>query len=138
MSRENVEICRRVAEFLGGGNPTAGVEAALEYADPEIVFESAIVSQAEGGAYRGHDGLRAWAADYEAASMRREPRRGVSRPRRSGPHAGPRRRARARKRGCGRVPDGLPDHLAKAGSSTSRAFSTGIRPSKPPGCRSRQ
>ena len=67
MSQENVEVCRRVSEFLGGDNPTAGVEAALEYADPEIVFESAIVSRAEGGSYRGHDGLRAWAADYEAA-----------------------------------------------------------------------
>ena len=67
MSQENVEICRRVAELLGGVNPTAGVYAVLEYADPEIVFESAIVSGAEGGAYRGHDGLRAWAAAYEAA-----------------------------------------------------------------------
>ena len=62
-----MEVCRRVAEFLGGDNPTAGVEAALDYCDPEIVFESAIVSRAEGGTYRGHDGLRAWAADYEAA-----------------------------------------------------------------------
>jgi ketosteroid isomerase-like protein len=39
----------------------------LEYADPEIVLESAIVSGAEGNAYRGHEGLRAWAADSEAA-----------------------------------------------------------------------
>ena len=67
MSQENVEICRRVAELLGGDNPTASVHAALEYADPEVVFESAIVSAAEGGGYRGHDGIRAWAADYEAA-----------------------------------------------------------------------
>jgi hypothetical protein len=49
MSKENVEICRRVAELLGGDNPTAGVQAPLEYCDPEIVFESAIVSRAEGG-----------------------------------------------------------------------------------------
>jgi ketosteroid isomerase-like protein len=67
MSQKNVEICRRVAELLGGDNPTASVHAVLEYVDPEIVFESAIVSRAEGGIYRGHDGLRAWAADYEAA-----------------------------------------------------------------------
>jgi ketosteroid isomerase-like protein len=67
MSVENVEIFRRVAELLGGDNPTASVDAALEYADPEIVFESAIVTGAEGGTYRGHEGLRKWAADYEAA-----------------------------------------------------------------------
>lgn len=67
MSEENVEICRRVAELLGGDNPTAGDHAALEYVDPEIVFDSAIVSGAEGGTYRGHEGLRAWAAASEAA-----------------------------------------------------------------------
>jgi ketosteroid isomerase-like protein len=67
MSQENVEICRRVAELLGGDNPTASVHAALEYVDPEIVFDSAIVSGAEGGTYRGHEGLRAWAAASEAA-----------------------------------------------------------------------
>jgi hypothetical protein len=38
MSRENVEICRRVAELIGGDNPMASVHAALKYADPEIVF----------------------------------------------------------------------------------------------------
>ena len=67
MSQENVEICMRAFEFLGRLDPAAGVEAVLECADPEIVLESAIVSGAEGNAYRGHDGLRAWAADSEAA-----------------------------------------------------------------------
>jgi ketosteroid isomerase-like protein len=67
MSDENVEICKRAFEILGRLDPAAGVEAVLEYADPEIVFESAIVSGAEGNAYRGHEGLRAWAADSEAA-----------------------------------------------------------------------
>jgi ketosteroid isomerase-like protein len=67
MSQENVEICRGVAGLLGGDSPTASVPAALEYCDPEIVFDSAIVSGAEGGTYRGHEGLRAWAAASEAA-----------------------------------------------------------------------
>jgi ketosteroid isomerase-like protein len=67
MSQENVEICKRVYELLGRLNPAAGVEAALQYADPEVVLESAIVGGAEGNAYQGHDGLRAWAADSEAA-----------------------------------------------------------------------
>jgi ketosteroid isomerase-like protein len=67
MSQENVEICRRAFGFLDRLDPWAGVEALLEYADPEIVLESAIVSRAEGSAYRGHEGLRAWAADSEAA-----------------------------------------------------------------------
>ena len=39
----------------------------LEYADPEVVLESAIVGGAEGNAYRGYDGLRTWAADSDAA-----------------------------------------------------------------------
>ena len=67
MSQENVEVCRRVFEFLGRHDPSAGVEAWLKYADPECVLESAIVGGAEGNAYRGYDGLRAWAADSDAA-----------------------------------------------------------------------
>jgi ketosteroid isomerase-like protein len=67
MSQENVEICKRAFELLGRLDPAAGVEAVLEYADPEVVLESAIVGGAEGNAYRGYDGLRAWAADSEAA-----------------------------------------------------------------------
>ena len=67
MSQENVEVCRQAFGFLDRLDPWAGVEALLQYADPEIVLESAIVSGAEGNAYRGHEGLRAWAADSEAA-----------------------------------------------------------------------
>ena len=65
MSQENVEICRRVFELFSGHDPTAAVEAALDYADPEGVLESAIIGGAEGTAYRGHDGLRQWAAAIE-------------------------------------------------------------------------
>jgi ketosteroid isomerase-like protein len=67
MSQENVEICKRVFELLSRPGLAAGIEAALEYVDPEGVLESAIVGGAEGNAYRGYDGLRAWAADSEAA-----------------------------------------------------------------------
>jgi len=68
MSKENVEICKRAFELLlDRPDLAAGIEAALEYADPDVVLESAIVSGAEGSAYRGYDGLRAWAADSDAA-----------------------------------------------------------------------
>jgi ketosteroid isomerase-like protein len=67
MSQENVEICKRAFELLSRPGLAAGIEAALEYVDPEGVLESAIVGGAEGNAYRGYDGLRAWAADSEAA-----------------------------------------------------------------------
>ena len=65
MSQENVEICRRLFDLFSGRDPVAGVEAALDYADPEGVLESAIIGGAEGTAYRGHDGFRQWAADVE-------------------------------------------------------------------------
>src|SRR5262245_30144648 len=67
MSEENVEICKRVYGFLGSHDPAAAIEAMLEYADPEVVLESAVVSGAEGREYRGYAGLRAWATDAEAA-----------------------------------------------------------------------
>ena len=67
MSQENVEICRRVFELFSDHDPAAAVEAALEYADPEGVLESAIIGSAEGTAYRGHGGLRQWAVAIEGA-----------------------------------------------------------------------
>ena len=63
MSEENVEVCKRAF----GVFERLDVEAGLEYLDPEIVFQSAIVSGAEGSSYRGHDGLRRWAAEAESA-----------------------------------------------------------------------
>jgi len=67
MSQENVEVCKRALDLINRLGPTAGVEAALEYVDPEGVMESAIVSGAEGNTYRGHDGFRASAAESEEA-----------------------------------------------------------------------
>jgi ketosteroid isomerase-like protein len=63
MSEENVEICKRAFAVF----ERLDVEAGLEYVDPEIVFQSAIVSGAEGNTFRGYDGLRRWAAESEAA-----------------------------------------------------------------------
>jgi ketosteroid isomerase-like protein len=63
MSGENVEICKRAFALLA----RLDVESGLEYVDPDIEFQSAIVSGAEGGTYSGYDGLRAWAAESEAA-----------------------------------------------------------------------
>jgi len=63
MSQENVELCKRAFRVF----ERLDVEGGLEYLDPEIVFQSAIVSSAEGNSYRGHDGLRRWAAEAESA-----------------------------------------------------------------------
>jgi ketosteroid isomerase-like protein len=63
MSQENVETCKRAFVAL----ERLDIDAALTFVDPEIVFQSAIVSGADGGTYRGHDGLRKWAAESDAA-----------------------------------------------------------------------
>jgi len=63
MSQENVEICKRAFVVF----ERLDVEAGLQFVDPDIVFQSAIVSGADGGTYRGHDGLRKWAAESDAA-----------------------------------------------------------------------
>ncbi len=63
MSQRNVEICKRAFKAL----ERFDVEAALEHVDPEVVFQSAIVSGASGNTFRGHDGLRQWAAESDAA-----------------------------------------------------------------------
>ena len=63
MSQENVEICKRAFKVF----ERLDVEAGLEYVDPEIMFQSAIVSGASGKTFRGYDGLREWAAESEAA-----------------------------------------------------------------------
>jgi ketosteroid isomerase-like protein len=63
MSEENVEICKRAFEVL----ERLDIEAGLAYVDSEIVFQSAIVSGAEGNTFRGYDGLRQWAAESDAA-----------------------------------------------------------------------
>jgi ketosteroid isomerase-like protein len=63
MSQENVETCKRAFEIF----ERLDVEAGLDYVDPNIVFQSAIVSGAQGKIFRGYDGLRVWAAESEEA-----------------------------------------------------------------------
>ncbi len=63
MSQANVEICKRAFVAF----ERLDVEAGLEFVDPEIVFQSAIVSGADGSTYRGYDGLREWAKESDAA-----------------------------------------------------------------------
>jgi uncharacterized protein len=64
MSRDNVEVCERAHEALG---IQRDVEAGLEYVHPDIVLESAIIGGAEANTYRGHDGVREWMAESDAA-----------------------------------------------------------------------
>jgi ketosteroid isomerase-like protein len=63
MSEENVEIVRKI---LDAGN-RRDTEAILQYADPEIELQSAIIGGAEGNTYRGHQGIRDWIAESDAA-----------------------------------------------------------------------
>jgi ketosteroid isomerase-like protein len=64
MSQENVEVCKRVWEAVGIRRDT---ESALRYTDPEAELNSAIIGGAEGNTYRGHDGIRQWIAESDAA-----------------------------------------------------------------------
>ena len=63
MSQENVEIVR---EVLNAGN-RRDTEAMLPYVDPEVELHSAVIDGAEGNAYRGHEGVRRWMAESDAA-----------------------------------------------------------------------
>jgi uncharacterized protein len=63
MSEENVEIARKVSDALNRRD----TEAVLPYADPEIELHSAIIGGAEGNTYRGHEGVRRWVAESDAA-----------------------------------------------------------------------
>ena len=63
MSRENVEIMRRILNATNRRDP----EAMLPYADPEIEVRSPIIGGAEGNTYRGHQGVRDWMAETDAA-----------------------------------------------------------------------
>ena len=129
---------RQAFGFLDRLDPWAGAEALLEYADPEIVLESAIVSGAEGNAYRGHEGFGAWAADSEAAFDELRTASDEFRDSTPSPHAWPCSSGAAR--------SGIPLSSPRspscprfwAGSSRLSGLSERIRASKPPGCRSRR
>jgi ketosteroid isomerase-like protein len=68
MSQENVEIVRGVYDGWCSGDVTS----ALQYLDPEIVWE-AIPDAPDAGTYRGHAGVRRymedWLGDFDILSM---------------------------------------------------------------------
>jgi ketosteroid isomerase-like protein len=53
MSQENQEFARRAYDAFSRGD----WDALVEMIDPDVVFTSLLL-EAEGGTYRGHDGLR--------------------------------------------------------------------------------
>jgi ketosteroid isomerase-like protein len=55
MSRGDVETARKAWDAL----MRRDLDAFLERVDPEVEFNS-LVAEAEGGIYRGHDGVREW------------------------------------------------------------------------------
>jgi ketosteroid isomerase-like protein len=66
MSRENVEIVRRLYEAVHRGD----AETVLALYDPDVVWdfsESPIGAALELKIYRGHDGLRRWWSEWREA-----------------------------------------------------------------------
>ena len=55
MSRENVELMEAAYDAIGRDD----LDAFLALAHPEIEFYS-LIAEADGGAFRGHDGVREW------------------------------------------------------------------------------
>jgi ketosteroid isomerase-like protein len=55
MSQDDVDLARRAFDALGRHD----IEGFLAFVDPDVVFTS-LVLEAEGGVYRGHDGVRDW------------------------------------------------------------------------------
>ena len=63
MSQENVEVVRRAFDAWAHRD----VEAFLRVVDPAVEVQSAIIGGAEGNTYRGHQGVREWMAESDAA-----------------------------------------------------------------------
>ena len=63
MSQENVEIVRRALDAYTAGD----IEGMLSFLDPDAELHSAIISGAEGKAYRGHAGIWSWVAETQAS-----------------------------------------------------------------------
>jgi ketosteroid isomerase-like protein len=59
MSRESVEIVRKVYDAWSRGDPSQ----AFDFLDPEIVWE-AIEDAPDAGSYRGHSGVKRYMADW--------------------------------------------------------------------------
>jgi uncharacterized protein len=71
MSQENVEVARKILDAVNRRD----AEAMLPYADPEIDLQSPIIGGVEGNTYHGHQGVRDWIAETDAAfeELRFEP-----------------------------------------------------------------
>ncbi len=63
MSRDTLELARRVLALLGDGNYAALVETS----DPEVEWHSFFAQLGEGGVYRGHEGMRRYIDDLREA-----------------------------------------------------------------------
>lgn len=72
MARSNEELAREAYAAINRGD----LEGFLELIHPDVEFTS-LISEAEGGAYRGHDGVREWWSNVAQAlgGLRFEPTR---------------------------------------------------------------
>jgi ketosteroid isomerase-like protein len=61
MSEENVEVVRQALAAYARGD----IEEGLSYLHPEGELHSAVIGNAEGKVFRGHDGIRTWFAELE-------------------------------------------------------------------------
>ena len=66
MSRENAEIVRQTIEANRSGDLAHAAAVAIALADPKLEFRS-VLSSVEGGAYRGHEGVRRYFDDMADA-----------------------------------------------------------------------
>lgn len=63
MSRENVELAHQLVEAVARQD----LSRLIELTDPEVEWHSFIAQLQEGGAYRGHDGIRQYVKDLNDA-----------------------------------------------------------------------
>ena len=63
MSQENVEVVKGALDAWVNRD----AEALLGFMDPAVGLESAIIGGAEGNTFRGHQGVREWMAESDAA-----------------------------------------------------------------------
>jgi ketosteroid isomerase-like protein len=63
MSQENVEIVRSAFDAWARRD----MDAFLRFLDPTVELQSAIIGGAEGNTYRGHEEVREWIAESDAA-----------------------------------------------------------------------
>ena len=62
MSQENEKVAKAAYAAINGGD----LEGFLALVDPQVEFRS-LIAEAEGSAYRGHDGVRDWWEGVAAA-----------------------------------------------------------------------